>query len=101
MRYLAGKVAGAKWEGSKTTFDDGDSHNVGKIPDITAQMVAGEKVADVAQCDGPTDAATSGQQLPKMKWKKMAMVELQKVSHHLLLTVSSFAPLDHQLSSLC
>ena len=64
-------------------------------------MVTGENVADVKQHNHPTDAAACGQQLPKIKWKKMAMVELQKVSHHLLLTVSSFAPLDHQLSGLC
>lgn len=96
MHWLAGKVAGANWEGSKTTFDDGDSPHVSKIP----VMVAEEKVADVTQCSSPGDAAASGQQLPTIKWKKMAIAELQKVSHQLLLTVNSFAPVDNQLSGL-
>lgn len=83
MQCLAGKVAGAKWEGSKTTFDDGLSHDDGKIPDITAQMEDGETAADLKLCSHPTGAAASQQQ-PRMKWKKMAMAELQKVSRHLL-----------------
>lgn len=81
MQCFAGKVAGAKWEGSKTTFEDVASHNDGKIPDITAQMVGEE---DAKLCKYPTDAAVSGQQLPKMKWKKMATAELLKVSCQLL-----------------
>ena len=77
------------------------SHNDGKIPDITAQMVE-EKEGE--QSNHPTGAAASGQQLPKMKWKKMAMAELLKVSRQLLrdsFLIVKFmvfiAPVDHQL----
>ena len=35
------------------------------------------------QCNHPIGAAASGQQLPKMKWKKMATAELLKVSRQL------------------
>ena len=73
MQCLAGKIAGAKWEGSKTTFDDDASHNLGKIPDITLQMADTEAAE---QSSHPT----SQLKLPKMKWKKMATLELQKVS---------------------
>lgn len=81
MHAFAGKVAGAKWEGSKTTFGDGASHNDGKVPDIVTQLVGEE---DAKQCNHPTGASASGQQLPKMKWKKMAMAELLKVSCQIL-----------------
>lgn len=62
------------------TFDDDASHNVGKIPDITAQMAEGHNVANLEQPIGLLDAGASQHKLPKLKWKKMAVNELQKVS---------------------
>lgn len=66
---VAGKVAGAKWEGSKTVFDDtadGSDHI-----STDGDGLAGEKQSSAAA--GPAML------LPDIKWKKLAVAELMKV----------------------
>ena len=66
---VAGEVAGAKWKGSKTVFDDtavGSDHI-----SSDGNGLAGDKQS--------TAAAGSGMLLPDIKWKKLAVAELMKV----------------------
>lgn len=80
---VAGKVAGAKWEGSKTTFEDDTSDKANQIPDIIAQIAGSENAVNAEDVQQDADAAVCQPQLPKIKWKKLATAELQKVSHSL------------------
>ena len=66
---VAGKVAGAKWEGSKTVFDDtavGSAHS-----NTDGDGLAGDRQSSAAA--GPAML------LPDIKWKKLAVAELMKV----------------------
>lgn len=69
----AGKVAGAKWEGSKTVFDDAGA-NDGQHSNHTDQPTS-------LQQEVPPTAAPSRSNvlLPDVKWKKLAVGELKKV----------------------
>ena len=78
---VSGKVAGAKWEGSKTTFEDDTSGKAQHIPDITAQVADSKNAVNAEGVQHVADAAACQQQLTKIKWKKLATAELQKVSH--------------------
>ena len=84
---LAGKVAGAKWEGSKTVFDE-DANGVSQ--DSAPQQAASRQDAALtglpqAITQDQSDHVSEGQDhLPKMKWKKMALAELQKVMTHIV-----------------
>ena len=84
---LAGKVAGAKWEGSKTVFDE-DANDASQQPE---QRQAANTLASLPQAfsqDQPDHVTESQDDLPKMKWKKMALAELQKVMTHIVAHVS-------------
>lgn len=50
------------------------------MPDITAQLVEGHNTASAEQPSGVVNAGASQHKLPKLKWKKIAVNELQKVS---------------------
>lgn len=84
---LAGKVAGAKWEGCKTVFDE-DANGVSQDPE--PQQAASRQDAVLAGLpqavsqDQPDLVNESQDDLPKMKWKKMALAELQKVMTHVV-----------------
>lgn len=72
-----GKVAGAKWEGSKTVFDE-DANDASQQPE---QRQAASTLASLPQAvsqDQPDHVTESQDDLPRMKWKKMALAELQK-----------------------
>ena len=69
---IAGKVAGAKWEGSKTVFDDAASN--------------GDTVTDAIHSPGHAQSSAGADPpsftdilLPDIKWKKLATAELSKV----------------------
>ncbi|KAL0054759.1 hypothetical protein WJX82_001967 [Trebouxia sp. C0006] len=76
-----GKVAGAKWEGSKTVFDE-DANGVSQ--DSAPQQAASRQDAALTGLpqaitqDQPDHVSEGQDDLPKMKWKKMALAELQK-----------------------
>ncbi|DBA76077.1 hypothetical protein WJX77_000660 [Trebouxia sp. C0004] len=76
-----GKVTGAKWEGSRTVFDE-DANDASQDPG--PQSAASRHDAALASLpqavsqDQPDHVSESQEDLPKMKWKKMALAELQK-----------------------
>lgn len=73
-----GKVTGAKWEGSKTVFDE-DANDASIDPET--QQAASRQDAALAvlpQILCQDNVSDSQVDLPKMKWKKMASAELQK-----------------------
>ncbi len=84
---LAGKVAGAKWEGSKTVFDE-DANGVSQDPEpkqaATRQDAVLAGLPQAVSQDQPDHVSESQDDLPKMKWKKMALAELQKVMTHIV-----------------
>ena len=78
----AGRLAGVKWEGSKTTFDDHQSNKSNNTPALVAQEAISQHVIinNPAQTNLVEDTGALQQPRPKMKWKKMATAELQQVS---------------------
>lgn len=80
-------VAGAKWEGSKTVFHD-DANDASQDPErrqaASRQDVALASLPQVVHQDQPDHVSESQDDLPKKKWKKMALAELQKVMTHLV-----------------
>ncbi|KAL0027997.1 hypothetical protein WJX79_009705 [Trebouxia sp. C0005] len=76
-----GMVAGAKWEGSKTVFHD-DANDASQDPErrqaASRQDVALASLPQVVHQDQPDHVSESQDDLPKKKWKKMALAELQK-----------------------
>jgi len=84
---LAGKVTGAKWEGSKTVFDE-DANDASQDPEqrqaASRQDAALAGLSQAVSQDHPDHVSESQDALPKMKWKKMALAELQKVMTHVM-----------------
>ena len=84
---LAGKVAGAKWEGSKTVFAE-DANDASQQPEqrqaARRQDAALAGLSQAVSQDQPDHVSESQDDLPKMKWKKMALAELQKVMTHVV-----------------
>lgn len=84
---LAGKVAGTKWEGSKTVFDE-DANGISQDPEpkqaASRQDAAVAGLPQAVSQDQPDHVSESQDDLPKMKWKKMALAELKKVLTHVL-----------------
>ena len=77
---FTGKVAGVRWEGSKTVFDDDTkdaSHDPQPTPGAITEAMANSPQA-VSQSQ-PAPIHDSQDDVPKIKWKKMASTELHKV----------------------
>lgn len=72
----AGKVAGAKWQGSKTTFD-------GELAEPEQGLAAAAHAVSLKAASAMQGQEQAEQQtlpsLPKIKWKKLAAAHLQKV----------------------
>ena len=80
--WFTGKVAGVRWEGSKKVFDDdskGASIDLQPNPSAVRDDEVMANMSQPVSQSHPAPVHDSQDDLPKMKWKKMASAELHKV----------------------